>query len=274
MVYKNYLVIANKRDRAGMNIATQLSQFGNYKTYLVDDEILDEDNLDLEKINKYDFVIFASKHKSEKKEKTISIHAPGNWRIAEFGGRDRQVCRTSALFMKRMFEKLNENAKKYRLRDYKITMECTHHGPLIDKPCIFAEIGSTEIEWGDKIASFVVARTISEMIINFKENPYHEIALGIGGPHYCPSFNRIQGGSNIAVSHVIPQYALPLTDDMIRQAIDRTEEEIDFILLDWKGLGSAEHRQEVLALLDRLHINYKKTNGLTVASLEPDEDKD
>ena len=30
---------------------------------------------------------------------------------------------------------------------YKLTLECTHHGPLIEKPCVFIEIGSTETEW-------------------------------------------------------------------------------------------------------------------------------
>lgn len=272
MVYKNYLIIASRHDKAGINITTQLSQFGSYKFYLVDNEIIHEENLDLDKINKYDFIIFASKHKSEKKEKTLSVHAPGNWRIAELGGKNGEVCKTSALFSKKIFERLNENARKYRLRNYKITLECTHHGPLINKPCVFVEIGSTETEWTDKIASFVVAKTISEIMASFKVNPYHEIAVGIGGPHYCPNFNRIQLNSNIAISHVIPQYAMPATEEMIKKAIERTEEEVDFVLLDWKGLGSAEHRQEVVDLLNRLHINYKKSNGLSSPDAEEDED--
>ena len=91
-MYKKYLIIASKKDLAGINITTQLSQFRQnpllssmkqssaFDFYLVDDEIIYTENLDLEKIKQYDFVIFASKHKSEKKERTLSIHAPGNWR--------------------------------------------------------------------------------------------------------------------------------------------------------------------------------------------------
>ena len=54
-----YLIIASKKDKAGINITTQLSQFGEFDFYLVEEEILYNDNLDIDKINKYDFIIFA-----------------------------------------------------------------------------------------------------------------------------------------------------------------------------------------------------------------------
>ena len=261
--YQKFLIVASKLDKAGINITTQLSQFGEFKFYLVDKEIIYTENLDLEKINSYDFVIFASKHKSESREKTLSVHAPGNWRLAELGGEKNRVCRSSALFMKHIFEKLNENAEKHYLKDYKVTLEATHHGPLIEKPCIFIEIGSTETEWTNSRTGFVVAKTISEAISDFKENPYHEVAVAIGGPHYCPSFNGIQLKSNVAISHVIPQYAFPLTEEMVLEAIGKTAEEFDFVLLDWKGLGNSEQRQRVISILDRLYLNYRKTSDIS-----------
>ncbi len=191
-MYKKYLIVASKKDMAGINITTQLSQFREnpvlssmkqsaaFDFYLIDDEIIYTENLDLEKIKQYDFVIFASKHKSEKREKTLSVHAPGNFRTAELGGEKTKICPTSALFQKQIFEKLVTNADKYHLKDYKVTLECTHHGPLIDRPCIFIEIGSTENEWKDRKVAFVVAKTISEIINEFKENLYNEVAIGIG----------------------------------------------------------------------------------------------
>lgn len=265
-MYKNYLIIANKGDKAGVNITTELSQFGNFNFYLLDDllnnEVIFTDNLDLEKLNDYDFIIFASKHKSEKGGKTLSVHAPGNFRKAELGGQDGKICKTSALFQKHLFERLNANAERFQLKDYAVTLECTHHGPFIQKPCIFIEIGSTETEWKDKRAGFVVAKAISEAIETFKENPYREIAIGIGGPHYCPGFNKIQLKSNIAISHIIPQYVLPLTEDMINEAINGTEEEVDLFVLDWKGLGTAEQRQDILKILDKFYIQYKRTSEI------------
>jgi D-aminoacyl-tRNA deacylase len=265
-MYKNYLIIASKMDKAGINITTELSQFGNFNFYLVDNlidsEIIFTENLDLEKINEYDFIIFASKHKSEKEEKTLSVHAPGNWRDAKFGGQERRICKTSALFQKQLFEKLNLHAEKASLK-YDVTLECTHHGPLINKPCLFIEIGSTENEWKDKRAGFVVAKAISETIESFKENPYNEIAIGIGGPHYCPNFNKIQLKSNVALSHIIPQYVFPLTEEMVKEAIAGTEEDVDMFLLDWKGLGNAEQRKQTLDVLNKFYIQKKKTSEIS-----------
>ncbi len=261
-MYKNYLIIASKKDKAGTNITTALSQFGKFDFYLVEEEAIYTKNLDIDKINKYDFIIFASKHESAKKEKTLSVHLPGNWRQAELGGKAGKACKASALFQKQMFGKLKENVDKYELKDFKVTMECTHHGPLIEKPCIFIEIGATETEWANRRAAFVIAKTISDTLESFHENPYNEITIGIGGPHYCPNFNKIQLNSNYAISHIIPQYALPLTEEMVKEAVEKTEEDVDFVLLDWKGLGKAEERDRIIEILDKLYLNYKRTSEI------------
>lgn len=273
-MYKKYLIVASKKDKAGMNIVGQLSQFrqnpilssmgerSNFDIYIVENEIIFTENLDLKKINNYDFIIFASKHKSEKQEKSFSVHPIGNWRSADLGGTSEKVSKTSAIFSKQIFEKLHENVKSYEITDYNITMECTHHGPLIEKPSLFIEVGSTEEEWADRRATFIIAKTIADTIYSFKENPYNEIAIAIGGPHYCPNFNKIQEKSNIAISHIIPSYALPLSEEMVKEAISKTQEEIDFAVLDWKGLGNAEQRDQAVAILEKLYIRHKKTSEI------------
>lgn len=261
-MYEKFLIIASKKDKAGINITTQLSQFGDFKFYLRDEEIISDENLDHEKINQFDFIIFASKHQSAKKEKSLSIHAPGNFRTSDYWGVKGKLCPSSAQFQKQMFEKLQENYDKNSLNGYNITLECTHHGPLIDKPCVFIEIGSTETEWKDSKAGFVIAQTIRDTIKEFKPNPYNEVAIGIGGPHYCPNFNKIQATSNVAISHIIPSYALPLSEDMVKEAIEKTEEEVDFVVLDWKGMGTSEQRQQGLNVLDKLHVRYKKSSEI------------
>jgi D-aminoacyl-tRNA deacylase len=274
LMYKKYLIISSKLDKAGTNITTTLSQFRknplmssigdkpSFDFYLIDTKIVDDNGIDKIKINNYDFVIFASKHESSKKEKSLSIHAPGNWNDNQLGGEKEKICPTSALFQKKLFENLNKFAKEYEIKDYNITLECTHHGPLISKPCVFIEIGSTYFEWNDRRAAFVIAKTISETIENFEKNSYHEIAIGIGGPHYCPNFNKIQLNSNIAISHIIPQYSLPLTEEMIKEAIEKTQEEIDFVILDWKGIGGSEERQKIIKILEDNYIQWKKTGDI------------
>ena len=274
-MYQKYLIVASKKDKAGINITTQLSQFrkNNFNSilqqtgdgfdfYFVDEEIVFTENLDLGKINRYDFIIFASRHSSEKNEKSLTIHTVGNWGEAKFGGQAGKVSKTSALFIKKLFEKLNENVVLHELKNYDVTLEATHHGPLIEKPCVFIEIGSTENEYTDKRAGFIVAKTISQTIEEFKKNPYNEVAIAIGGPHYCPNFNKIQAKSNIAISHIIPQYSLPLTEEMIKEAVEKTEEEVDFVILDWKGLGIAEQRQKTVEVLEKNYIQWKKTSDI------------
>jgi D-aminoacyl-tRNA deacylase len=272
-MFQKYLIIASKKDKAGMNIISQLSQFRkspiisswgnkpNFDFYLVEDEIIYTENLDLNKINEYNFIIFASKHKSEKEEKTLSVHSPGNFRTADLGGEKEKVCPSSALFNKFLFNKLEENAKKAEV-NYKVTLECTHHGPLISKPCVFIEIGSTETEWIDRRAGFILARTIQETIEQFKDDKYKEIAIGIGGPHYCPGFNKLQLKSNVAFSHIIPQYVMPITEKIILETIKKTVESVDFVVLDWKGMGKSEQRQEIIDILEENHIQWKKTGDI------------
>ncbi len=261
-MYKKYLIIASKSDPAGINITTNLSQFGTYDFYLPENHSVYNESLDIERINQYDFIIFASKHQSAKQEKTLSIHSPGNWRGNDLGGEKGKICPSSAVFQKQMFEKLNRNAERFHLKDYKVTLECTHHGPLIDKPCVFIEIGSTETEWKDRRAGFAIAKTIQETIETFKPNPYNEIAVGIGGPHYCPNFNKIQLKSNVAISHIIPGYVMPITEEMILEAKKKTIEEIDFAILDWKGLGNSKNRQEVIDILEKNYISWKKSGDV------------
>ncbi len=272
-MYKKFIVIASKQDSAGMNIAEQLLNFRKnpvsgiiskdnkfFDIFIVDNSILQEENLNLDKISEYDFVIFASKHKSEKNEKALTVHAPGNFSFDEpkFGGKSGKVCKSSALFQKHIFKKLKENAEKAVLKKFDVTMEATHHGPLINKPCLFIEIGSTEIEWKDKRAGFAVAKTISEAIEEFKTNPYYEIAIGLGGGHYCPEFNKLQLNSNVAISHVLPKYISPITEEILKEAWRKTDEEPDFFLVDWKGLGNAEQRQKVIDILEQSKLPWKK----------------
>jgi D-aminoacyl-tRNA deacylase len=263
-MFEKFLIVASKKDKAGINITTHLSTLGKFWFMLVEEEALFEENLDLEKIEKFDFIIFASKHQSSSNNKTLTIHSPGNFLKAEFGGKDHSLCPSSALFNKQLFENLNLLAKESGLnKKYEVSLEATHHGPLISKPCVFIEIGSTDFEYNDKKAAFVIAKTIKKTIEEFKENPYNEIAIGIGGPHYCPGFNKLQTNSNVAFSHIIPGYIEGIDERMILEAIKKTNEEVDFAVIDWKGLKS-EQRKRVIKILEKNYINYKKTGEVGV----------
>lgn len=255
-----YLIVGSKIDPASRNIIINLMDLKRGLDYhIIDGDMLNSNNLDHELIKKFDLVIFASRHKSEKPEKTLSIHCPGNFKEIWGGGEKGRLSLGSALFNKFLFETLQREKDESKLDKYRVTLEVTHHGPLIDVPSVFIEVGGSEEEWKDRRASFVIAKTIRYAIENFKPNEYREIGIGIGGPHYCPSFNKIQSNSNAAIAHIIPKYVSPITEEMILEAINQTVEEVDFAILDWKGLGKSEDRQKVIEILDRNYINWKKS---------------
>jgi D-aminoacyl-tRNA deacylase len=256
-----FLVIGSKSDPASRNILMNLMEFREVDYYAIDGDMLKTENLDKSKIAQYDLIIFASKHQSKEHKKTLSIHSPGNFKEVWGGGEPGTLSLSSALFNKFLFEKLTNHAIEMELK-YQVTLEATHHGPLIDKPSVFIEIGSTETEWKDRRASFCIAKTIIDTVKNFKTNEYREIAIGIGGSHYCPSFNKIQKKSNIALSHIIPKYMSPISEQMILESINKTAEEVDFAILDWKGLGKADFRDSVIKMLEKNYINWKKVSEI------------
>jgi len=263
----NFIILYSKKDQAGINIADELKKHYLPQIPIIElqkDSIFSEDIDKDERLKNFDFIIFATKHKSEKGGKTLSVHAPGNWRNADFGGKAGKVCPTSALVIKYLFQKLKDNAEKNN-SDYPVTLECTHHGPLIEKPCCFIELGSGEEQWKDKKTAAIIAKTISDLqnFEKWKEDNKKQtkIAIGIGGPHYCPNFNKIQLSENskIAISHIIPQYCLPLNESMLKEAIEKTKEHVNFFILDWKGCGKSEERQKITELLNKFGIEYIRT---------------
>ena len=248
-----FAVVASRKDYAGINIVEALVKINkNILIFLVEQEIVYARKID--KLDA-DFIVFASKHQSEKGVKTLTVHPVGNWHKADFGGEDEKLCRCSAEMLKLFFVKLKENAEKYNL-NFPVSMEITHHGPYIQKPCLFIEIGSNEENWKDKKAGEIIAKTISECISECinpakkRKQSKFKCAIGIGGPHYCPNFNKIQAGSEFALAHIIPKYALPATKQMIQRAIDATIEKVECAVVDWKGLGSADDKSKTLKAVE------------------------
>ncbi|MBR9705393.1 hypothetical protein GOV12_08315 [Candidatus Pacearchaeota archaeon] len=207
-----------------------------------------------------DFLVFCSTHKSEKNFPSLCLHAPGNWKNADLGGIPGKVCKTSSYILKYLYKNLIKNSKVIKNK-YTVTLEATHHGPHIDIPCCFIELGSSINEWNDLIAAKIVAKTILSLK-DFNKDKYNwKSAIGIGGPHYTPNFNKIQESSDYAISHIIPSYVMPLHKSMIKEAENKTTEQIDTVLIDWKSFKS-EDRNKAIELIKNLGLNYKRTSEI------------
>ncbi len=232
-------------------------------------ETLYSDNLNSKnypELQNIDFIVFASTHKSEKRKPSLSLHAPGNWRNAELGGHAGKVCKASSFVLKYLFKELNKNYEKDKdelKENYEVTLEVTHHGPFIELPCCFIELGSSEKQWNDKKAARIIAKTILSLENYPETHPNHwTAAIGIGGPHYAPNFNKIQLNSQYAIGHIIPEYALPLTESMLKEAEEKTQETIGGILIDWKGCGKSEQRQNMMNIIERMGFKHKRTGNV------------
>jgi D-aminoacyl-tRNA deacylase len=260
-----FAIVYSKQDTAGINIVQQLKKMSFLPQFPIIElkkETIYHDDLNEKnypQLRNIEFIVFATKHRSEKGNPSLSVHAPGNWRGADFGGQPGKVCRTSAFVLKYLFQQLNKNTEEAGLKDYQITLEATHHGPIIELPCCFIELGSSEEQWVKEEPAKILAKTILSLQ-DYKINEDWIPVIGIGGPHYCPNFNKIQLNSEYAVAHIIPEYALPLTETMVLEAEKKTKEQVEQVLVDWKGCGNSEQRQKTIDLINKSGLKYKRIN--------------
>ncbi len=124
---------------------------------------------------------------------------------------------------------------------------------------MFIEIGSDMEQWQDPEAGQIIAKTIMILL----ENPpqKYRVAFGIGGLHHTPIFRKVKDKTDIAFGHICPKYNLENLDkEMIKQALEKTQEKVDLIILDWKGLG--QFKEKIVNLLEELNLEYKKAKEL------------
>lgn len=231
----------------------QCNGYNEARLYTIVQESIHAEHLDVRIAA--DLFIFATKHVSKAAVPSLCVHAPGNWGPALYGGKANSLGIAPASYLKTALQKLEELHTLHHLLNYEVIQEATHHGPLLEKPCMFIEIGSTEKEWQDEQAAEIIAATILFLIEQTpKEYP---TALGIGGLHHTPQFKKIILQTERAIGHVCPKYNLAyLTPTMIQQGLEKTHEKTTQVILDWKGLGDEKDR--IVQMLDELHISYTK----------------
>ena len=168
-----------------------------------------------------DEVVFMSRHKAASGIPTLTVHPIGNYKTADFGGRDGTLVRSSPRSMSQALRLIS----KYNDTDlYKVSFEVTHHGPYLETPTYFIEIGSDETHWGDKDAAEILGRVLEDTV----PAEGHMIAIGVGGGHYAPRFTEMALGYKIDIGHMVPGYQLDGMDDetvvrYLKQASEATE---------------------------------------------------
>src|SRR3989338_5974937 len=289
----NIAIVSSSKDKAGMNIKESLinafrfnkteEKFDNndifqgvikgkaIKLYTLSSELIHAESIDKE--ISADLFIFISKHVSQENHASLTCHPIGNFGKAEHGGKEKVLCIAPSVYLKNILNELGKNAKG---SDFDVTMESTHHGPFLEKPALFAEIGSTEKEWVDKNAGNIIAKSVMGAIkqcdafnnkgalangsflkdnslnneLKINESKEYESVFIIGGGHYNHVANRAMLESNLAVGHICAKYNLENIDEsLIKSAMEKIIPKPKFVLLDWKGLG--KEKEKIIGILEK-----------------------
>ncbi len=203
-----------------------------------------------------DLIVFLSRHSSQSGKPTLSVHAPGNFGKAELGGLPKTLAVAPADSMQIALQELFRCKEAMNL-NYEVSYECTHHGPSLDVPTMFVELGSSEVQWSDVKAAEAVAHSAMAAVANFRCSGA-EANLGIGGTHYNHKFTLMALMGQAVFGHIVPKYAVSqLDEDMLRQCIVKTCGRVPLVLLDWKGIKS-EDKPDLLSALETVGLPYRK----------------
>jgi D-aminoacyl-tRNA deacylase len=270
------LFVASKRDIAAMNIAERLvvnhgfkstierfdespvfsKTFSNGKTVKL--IYIEQDSVNTQTTvfpSSPSLLVFLSRHKSMSGTPTLSVHTPGNFGKADLGGLPRTVSVSPASAMKEALKAMKTAQEETGL-EYEVSYECTHHGPSLDIPTMFVELGSSEKQWLDSEAAEAVARGA---LAAASAETGRSAVLGIGGPHYNMKFTRKALETETAFGHIVPKYAVSeLDSEVLRQCIVKTVEPVEKVVLDWKGITGAD-KNRLLNLLAEAGLKFEKT---------------
>ena len=160
-------------------------------------------------------VVFLSKHRSESRRPSLTVHPLGNLGAADFGGRPGEVVPTAPHLMTEALRSVKREASGL---EYSVTFEATHHGPFLECPAFFIEAGSSEREWRDPRAAEALMRAL--LGLRPRSGP---VSIGVGGGHYVPRISDVALARGVLFGHMVSGHALPtLSDAMIDRLIART----------------------------------------------------
>ncbi|HJJ42189.1 MAG TPA: D-tyrosyl-tRNA(Tyr) deacylase [Methanocorpusculum sp.] len=193
-----------------------------------------------------DLIIVISRHSSVNPVPVLTVHATGNYGIAQLGGNDAELGLTSPAWMKSILK----NHEKFVPQGYRISYEITHHGPTdFDAPFFFVEVGSTEKEWNDEKAYTAAAKSVL-----YAEPVTDCIPLiGFGGTHYAVRQTAIGLETKGAFGHIMhTRDTANANADIVKQMADKSGG-ITAAHIDKKSMSKSE-AANIKNILDRLGI--------------------
>ncbi len=147
-------------------------------------------------------LVFPSIHRSEQNVACLTVHPLGNpGPRAEVGGRPRTLVPTDPLRMTAALRALGPRAASEGLP---ATFEATHHGPELNLPAFFVEIG-----YGSGAAPPPGSvRILAEEIPRIAPAADDRVAIAVGGGHYAPHFTDLALRRRWSFGHIVSRHAL------------------------------------------------------------------
>ena len=200
---------------------------------------LDEDYID-DRVAKAlgrppEVVIFASRHRAESRIPTLTVHPIGNFASADFGGKLGTLNQSSPHLMTSALRSLKTAAAGL---SFNVSFETTHHGPILNSPAFYIEIGSYEELWDREDA----AEAIAQSILSVRDDGY-PIVVCVGGGHYAPRFSEVALSRKVSIGHMAANYALDSLDDaMIKQMAEKSAD-AKKVYFHKKGMPKPKYRE-------------------------------
>ena len=254
------LIAVNGDDIASVNQANYLLGKGNWiqledvechaayrfehvRLWFLPEQILREDHLDKRwatATNEHVFeVIFPSRHAAKSGTPCLTLHPIGvphlsHGDIPEFGGRSGYAPPPSTR-LGSWWRLLKAKWATDSIPDFSLSLEVTHHGPVLDVPCLFIEVGSTQDYWGHEGAAKLLSDIIWEGLgltggvqhgrWDSKEHHSQPVLITLGGGHYAPKGNKLASEDGVWLGHMLANHSIPFgtSEDpgvLWRQSID------------------------------------------------------
>lgn len=174
-------------------------------------------------------VIFLSRHFAASGRPSLTLHVigvPGETPVgegAEHGGVKGEVVLPNPRFAA-WYRLMCDAAVRHDLvPEFELTIETTHHGPSLDVPTLFVEIGSAESHWDRRDAAEAWADVMTAGLglqegsgagdwraLSEAERAEAKVMVGIGGGHYAPRHTDVLRKTGCWAGHQLAAYALEM----------------------------------------------------------------
>ena len=171
-------------------------------------------------------IIFPSRHSAASGRPSLTLHPIGVMQLdidetPPYGGKAGDAPPPSTRLASWWQELVRKSEQEELGEEFDTSLEVTHHGPWLEVPSLFIEVGSTSATWGHVGAAEFLADIIHRGLgldggdgfgsWDSKRDAGKPVLITLGGGHYAPRANHLALHPGLQLGHMLATYALPFT---------------------------------------------------------------